>query len=79
MKLAPIMVDKGTAATLLSMCPATYAKAERKGLVPRMNALGRVSIYSLRQAALRLDGVRENVVKEDPDEALARWEVEYAR
>lgn len=76
--LRPLMVDKTTAASLYSMSPATYTKLERKGLVPRMNAASRVSIHALEEAAKRLDGL-STVMKEDPDEALARWEAENAR
>lgn len=77
-KLTPLMVDKGTAAGLFGMCTATYTKAEKRGLVPSMNALGRVSIYALQQAALRLDGLLGRLPQDDPDDLLARWEAEYA-
>lgn len=73
--LPPIMVDKTTAASLYGMSPATYTKLERKGLVPRMNAASRVSVHALTENAKRLDGVCA-VTKEDPDDALARWEAE---
>lgn len=75
--LPPIMVDKTTAASLYGMSAATYTKHERKGLVPRLNAAGRVSVHALQEAAKRLDGIR-TVTKEDPDEALARWESDNA-
>ena len=76
--LPPLMVDKSTAAKLFGMSPTTYTKHERKGLVPRLNATGRVSVHALQEAAKRLDGVR-TVTREDPDEALTRWEAENAR
>lgn len=76
--LPPLMVDKTTAAKLYGMSTTTYTKHERKGLVPRVNAAGRISVFALEEAARRLDGVR-TAAKDDPDDALARWEAENAR
>jgi hypothetical protein len=71
------MVDRKEAARLCSMSPATYAKYAGKGLLPRMNAVGRVSIEAIRRAALCLDGLpdMDAVDDEDPAErALREWE-----
>jgi hypothetical protein len=71
-----IMVSRETAAALCSMSPATYSKYAARGLLPPMNATGRVSIEAVRKACLRLDGIEEkDTGSADPAErALREWE-----
>jgi hypothetical protein len=71
------MVDRKEAARLCSMSVTTYAKYVLKGLLPPMNAAGRVSVEALRRAAWRLDGMDPSarVDEADPAErALREWE-----
>ncbi|MGD9738538.1 MAG: hypothetical protein AB7O56_06060 [Bauldia sp.] len=70
--LMPLMVDKATAAALCSMCVATYDRYAKLGLLPPMNATGRVSTAVLLQSVLKLDGV-ERSSRFDPDAALEAW------
>lgn len=70
----PVMVDRKAAARLCSMSPATYTKYAQKGLLPQMNATGRVSLEALRLACLRLDGIAETTAVDDPlDRELAEF------
>jgi hypothetical protein len=71
----PIMVDRTEAARLCGMSVATYDKNARKGLLPRMNAAGRVSVETLKRACLKLDGIADSEAIDDPAEhALKIWE-----
>lgn len=73
--LAPIMVDREGAAQMYGMSVATYAKYEKRKLLPPMNAVGRVAVETLKRAALRLDGIADDGVESDPAErALTEWE-----
>src|SRR5207237_369794 len=70
----PIMVCREEAARLCGMCVATYDKYVHKGLLPRMNATGRVTIEALRLACLRLDGVPEHdAPTNESEQALRDW------
>ena len=69
------MLRKELAARLCDMSVATYDKYARKGLLPAMNATGRVSVEALKRACLRLDGIAETETVSDPVErALREWE-----
>jgi hypothetical protein len=71
----PFMVDRTEAARRCGMSVATYDKYLRKGLLPRMNATGRVSLEALKRACLQLDGIAERVRPADEAEsALREWE-----
>lgn len=71
----PFMVRKEEAARLCGMSVATYDKYARQGLLPHMNATGRVSVESLKRACLRLDGIADAQTASDPAErALQEWE-----
>jgi hypothetical protein len=68
------MVDRKEAARLCGLCPATYTKHALKGLLPPMNATGRVSVEALRLACLRLDGLDPSTGVDDPlDAELAEF------
>jgi hypothetical protein len=70
----PIMVCREEAARLCGMCATTYDKYVRKGLLPRMNATGRVTIEALKRACLRLDGVTEHDGStHQAESALQEW------
>lgn len=71
----PIMVDKAEAARLCDMSENTFDKYVKLGLLPPMNATGKVCLETLRQACLKLDGTKESRLRRDPAEAaLAQWE-----
>lgn len=72
----PIMVCKEEAARLCEMSVSTYDKYARKGLLPTMNAAGRVSVKTLEGACLRLDGIADapDVVSDPAERALREWE-----
>jgi hypothetical protein len=56
------------------MCPATYAKHAAKGLLPAVNAAGRISVEALRLACLRLDGIDPSTpVDGELDQELAEF------
>jgi hypothetical protein len=68
------MVDRTEAARLCGFSLGTYDKNVRKGLLPRMNATGRVSIEALRRACWRLDGIADESAMEPAERALREWE-----
>lgn len=71
----PFMADQQEAARLCCMSVTTYQKYAKQGLLPQMNAVGRVSVETLRHACLKLDGIIESAIPGDPAEAaLADWE-----
>jgi hypothetical protein len=70
----PFMVDQEEAARRCGMSVTTYKKYEKLKLLPPMNAVGRVSVETLRLACLKLDGFTESALPGDPAEAeLADW------
>lgn len=71
----PLLLNKDIAAALCSMSTTTYDKHVKKGLLPPMNATGRVSLEALRRAVLNLDGIKPAESADDPAErALREWE-----
>ena len=77
--LLPFMVDKSAAAELCSMSVATYDKYARRGLLPAMNATGRVSVEAVRQACWKLDGVVGRSASDESEAALSAWEAEHGQ
>jgi hypothetical protein len=70
----PLMVDKTEAARRCGMSAATYDKYAKRGLLPALNAVGRVSIEALKCASMKLDGLPEKDTIGDPAErALRDW------
>jgi len=60
------MVNRQEAARLCGMSVATFDKYGGMGLLPRMNATGRVSVEALKRACLKLDGIAVSHEVDDP-------------
>jgi hypothetical protein len=72
----PFMVDRAEAARRCGMSVATYDKYARQGLLPRLNATGRISLEALKRACLQLDGIAERAgPADDAERALREWEL----